>query len=81
MIISVLNSYLELALPLNQVCQDAIWTNHFTTIAGPYLQSGTNIQQLLKPYDVFIDGYGKVYIADALYNRIIQFPYGKIFLH
>lgn len=56
-----------------------MWNASFTQIAGGTGFSGSTQYLLSSPYDVTVDMYGYVFVADYANNRIQRFPPG-IFL-
>ncbi|CAF4021362.1 unnamed protein product, partial [Rotaria sordida] len=57
----------------NQVCATAQWNATFSIVGGTTSTSGNTASRLNSPYDVFVDGYGNIYVADYSNNRIQRF--------
>lgn len=63
----------------NDTCEYAEWNDTYTTLAGTYSNADNTTWLLNTPYDIFVDNYDNLYVADTNNNRILRFSSGKIF--
>lgn len=69
--------FFSIALASTILCPTAVWNPAFTQIAGGTSFAGSASHLFSSPYDVTVDVYGNVYVADFNNNRIQRFPPGS----
>lgn len=58
-----------------RICPNATWSKNGTTVAGG-LNSGSALNQLTIPVDMFVDSNDAIYIADSFNSRIVKWDAG-----
>ncbi|CAF4263811.1 unnamed protein product, partial [Adineta steineri] len=61
--------------PGDGICANATWSRNGTTVAGGTDQ-GSELNQLLYPYGLFIDKNQAIYVADTENHRIVKWDRG-----